>query len=96
MYPCQSDFEISFCYLYLCSLHFEGIGNLKNLTSLGLNRNQLEELPCSIGNLSNLQSLYLSHNHLMLLPKGKSTIKFCIGFIYNFFVISPFLFCAIQ
>ena len=46
------------------------IGNLTNLTYLGLGHNQLTSLPPEIGNLTNLTYLDLGHNQLTSLPPG--------------------------
>ena len=48
----------------------EAIGQLTNLTSLTLWKNQLTALPESIGHLTNLTSLDLRFNQLTALPKS--------------------------
>ena len=51
------------------------VGNLQNLTYLGLNRNLIEELPTSIGNLENLEVLELWDNELYSIPDEISNLK---------------------
>ena len=50
------------------------IGNLVNLTQLGLNENMLEYLPQEVGNLTNLQILDLRYNRLEELPARLSNL----------------------
>ncbi|MBE7381177.1 MAG: leucine-rich repeat domain-containing protein [Leptolyngbya sp. SIO1E4] len=47
----------------------KSIGQLKKITRLYLQENQLTSVPKELGNLSNLQELYLHNNYLSSVPK---------------------------
>jgi leucine-rich repeat protein SHOC2 len=50
--------------------HFEGIGDLKNLTELIISGNNLTAIPDEIQNATNLKSLDISRNKISLLPES--------------------------
>ena len=52
-----------------------GIGNLKNLENVTLNKNNLTSLPREIGNLEKLKDLYLYSNKLNHLPREIGNLK---------------------
>ncbi|XP_053101945.1 leucine-rich repeat protein soc-2 homolog [Hemicordylus capensis] len=57
------------CLRYRMDLIPHEIGQLRNLTFLYLDSNNLKELPVEIGSLANLERLTLSNNSLISLPK---------------------------
>ncbi|XP_064410512.1 uncharacterized protein LOC102354453 [Latimeria chalumnae] len=63
------------CLSYKIDLLPREVGQLKNLTTLNLDTNDLKEVPAEIGALQNLERLTLSNNLLRFLPPEFGQLK---------------------